>query len=51
MMAYVIVGLVDPPTRLAICASMDDAETFIGTLPNAEDGRYYLDECDDTVVL
>lgn len=50
-MSYAIVGLVDPPTRIAICVSEDAAAEFIGTLPDNEDGRYYIDVCTDTVVL
>lgn len=51
MSEFVIVGLVDPPTRIAICASLGDAEKLVGTLPDAEDGRYYIDVCTEPVML
>lgn len=38
-----IVGLVDPPTRLAVLPTVQAAENFIGLLYGHEDGRYYLD--------
>jgi hypothetical protein len=38
-----IVGKIDPPKRLKACVSYDEAVRFIETLPNFEDGIYYLD--------
>ncbi len=40
------------PKRLAVCASLEQAEQVIGTLPNAEDGRYYIDgPCTEPITL
>lgn len=50
-MSYFIVGLSEPPIRIAVCATEDAAAELIGTLPGYEDGRYYIDECTDTVML
>lgn len=50
-MSFAIVGLVDPPTRIAVCVSEEAAAEFIETLPGYEDGRYYIDVCTDTVLL
>ena len=38
-----IVGLVDPPTRLAVLPTVQAAQNFIESLDGHEDGRYYLD--------
>jgi hypothetical protein len=47
-----IVGLTEGPQRLAVCASQEQAEEYIGTLPNAEDGRYYIDgPCTEPITL
>lgn len=51
-MSFAIVGLIDPPTRIAVCPDLASAEEFISTLPNAVQGIYYLDwPCDETVIL
>lgn len=45
-----IVGQVEgvpQPTRLGVFDTEEQASAFITTLPNAQDGRYYLDEVDD----
>jgi len=47
-----IVGLTEGPKRLAVCATQEQAEEYIGTLPNAEDGRYYIDgPCTEPITL
>lgn len=38
-----VVGVTEECKRLAICATQEQAEQYVGTLPNAEDGRYYID--------
>jgi hypothetical protein len=38
-----VVGVTEGPKRLAICQTQEQAEQYVGTLPNAEDGRYYID--------
>lgn len=53
---FYIVGITsDPstgqPKRLAVCDTADEASDYIGTLPDHEDGRYYIDACAATVVL
>jgi hypothetical protein len=56
LFGFAIVGVVDPEppfkaTRLAVCPTMAAAEDLVGTLPHAEDGRYYIDWCEETVYL
>ena len=47
-----IVGLTEGPVRLAVCATQEQAEQYIGTLPNHEDGRYYIDgPCTEPITL
>lgn len=53
---FYIVGLTmdpktDQPRRLAVCVSAEAAARHIETLPDYEDGRYYIDGCRETVVL
>ena len=50
-MSFYIVGLTDPATRLAVCPDLKAVEEFVGTLPDFESGKYYIDECEETVVL
>ena len=49
--SFVIVGLIDPPTRLAVCPDETTAAEFLERLPGVENGLYYLDHCTDTVIL
>jgi hypothetical protein len=54
-MSFWIVGKhmgVELPIRLAVCASQTAAEEYVGLLPGADDGRYYIDgPCVGPVVL
>jgi hypothetical protein len=38
-----VVGVTETCTRLAIASSHDQASEYIATLPDYEDGRYYID--------
>lgn len=46
-----VVGLSDPPTRLAVFDTVADAEEFVTKLYGHEDGRYYIDYPVDRTVL
>ena len=48
---FYIVGETEGPKRLAVCTTEEQASEYIGTLPDHEDGRYYIDGCDDLVEL
>lgn len=48
---FYIVGVTATCKRLAICNSEQSASKYIGTLPGAELGIYYIDDCTDTVTL
>lgn len=51
-MSFFIVGITKTCERLAVCISERQASEYIGTLPNAPDGIYYIDgPCTEPVIL
>lgn len=48
---FYIVGITKTCERLAVCVSEKQASKFIETLPDHEQGIYYIDDCRDTVTL
>lgn len=49
---FYVVGITGTAERLAFCVSAEQASEYIGTLPNAESGMYYIDgPCLGPVVL
>jgi hypothetical protein len=42
-LGFWVVGVTEECRRLAICQSQEQAEQYVGALPEAEDGRYYID--------
>jgi hypothetical protein len=50
-MSFCIVGITETCERLAVCLTPDAASEYIGSLPHAEKGIYYIDECESTVIL
>lgn len=43
---FFIVGVTQTCKRLAVCATEKQASEYIGSLPRAEEGIYYLDPVD-----
>lgn len=47
-----VVGVTKACKRLAFCASLNEAETYVTTLPRVEEGHYYIDgPCNGPIVV
>lgn len=46
-----VVGITETCERLGIFSSYEPAVDFIGTLPDHEDGRYYIDGPCENIIL